>query len=82
MIDGQPVADANTQTLCSIDAPDSGGEIGTQKAAIGCFISQPPHGCKAHVDGGGGKIFLFEKESIAKNDRAVKSEPWFMPGSD
>jgi hypothetical protein len=73
LINSQPVANPNAETLCPFDTADSGGQFRAQKASVGGFIGEPPHSGQAHVDSRGCEVLLFEKELLAKDDSAVKS---------
>src|SRR6202166_3101241 len=44
LIDGQPVANPYTQTLCALDSTGSCGQVRAQKASIGGFIGETSHG--------------------------------------
>jgi hypothetical protein len=43
LIDCQPVANPNAETLHAFDAADSGGQFRAQEASIGGFIGETSH---------------------------------------
>jgi hypothetical protein len=43
LIDCQPVANPNAETLRAFDAADSGGQFRAQEASIGGFIGETSH---------------------------------------
>jgi hypothetical protein len=61
-------ANPNAQTLCPVDAADSG---------IGGFVGEPPHGGSADVDGRGCKVLLFEEKTAAKDNGSVNGRARF-----
>ena len=59
------------------------GQLGTQQASGGGFVSQATHGCKL-VDGVGGQMPRFQVHAIAHHDDAVEGQPRFgaVPGDE
>ena len=45
--------------------------------SVGGLIREPPHGGYANVNGGGCKVFLFEKEPVTKDNRPVEGQTRF-----
>jgi len=66
--------------LDSLDAANSRGQLGTQQASVGSFVSQATHGCKLLVDRVGGQMPRFQVQAIAHDDDAVEGQPRFGAG--
>jgi hypothetical protein len=47
----QPISDTNSEPFNSFDATDTGGEIGTEKTAIGGLVRQSTHCRQSQVNG-------------------------------
>ena len=52
-----------------------GGQLGTQQARVGGFVSEATHGCKLLVDGGGGQVPRFQVHTIVNDDGAIEGQP-------
>ena len=77
MIGRQPIPDAHTILLYTLDPPDSGRKVGTQKAAIGSLVGKSANGGKPQVDSGGGILSLFEADPVARHHGLVEREAGF-----
>jgi hypothetical protein len=60
------------ETPGPFDTTDSCRKIWTQKARIRGFISKTPHSGQVDIDRGGREVFLFEKESVTKDNSSVE----------
>jgi hypothetical protein len=67
----QPVANPHAQPFHSLDTPDASRQVRAEKATVGGFVGEPPHGRKANVDGRGCEVSLFERKSVTKDDGSV-----------
>lgn len=47
----QPVANPDTQSFCTFDSGDAGGEFRAQQPCVGSFIGETADCCQANVDG-------------------------------
>ena len=50
LVGSQPIPDAHSMLLYSLDSPDSGRKIGTQKSALRRFIRESPNSGEMQVD--------------------------------
>ena len=53
LIDTQPIANPDSQSLRALDSPDSRGQLRAQEPGVGGFVSQSPHCRQAYVDRSG-----------------------------
>jgi hypothetical protein len=75
LLSAQPVAGAKPELLDSLDAANPRGQLGTQQASVGGFVSQAAHGSKLLVDGVGGQMPRFPVHAITSDDDAVEGQP-------
>jgi hypothetical protein len=52
LVGSQPIPDAHSMLLYSLDSPDSGRKIGTQKSAVRRFIRESANSGETQVDRG------------------------------
>ena len=76
LLRAQPITRPESELLDSLDATNPRGQLGTQQASVGGFVSQATHGCKLLVDGVGGQMPRFQVHAIAHDD-AVEGQPRF-----
>src|ERR1700687_5777278 len=75
LLRAQPITGPESELLDSPDAANPSGQIGTQQASVGGFVSQATHGCKLLVDGVGGQMPRFQVHAIPHDDDAVEGQP-------
>jgi hypothetical protein len=51
LLHAQPITGPESELLDSLDAANPCGQLGTQQASVGGFVSQATYGCKLLVDG-------------------------------
>jgi hypothetical protein len=71
----QPITGPESELLDSLDAANPRGQLGTQQASVGGFVSQATHGCKLLVDGVGGQMPRFQVHAIAHDHDAIAGQP-------
>jgi len=54
----KPVTPTRAQFADTFDAMNPGCQFGAQQTSVGCFVSQPAHGCKSDVDSSRSKAAL------------------------
>jgi hypothetical protein len=59
--------DRNPSCLTPLTRLNPRGQLGTQQASVGGFVSQATHGCKLLVDGVGGQMPRFQVQAIDSN---------------
>jgi len=64
LVDGQPITNANSQTLRTLDTPNSRRQLRAQEPSVDGFICQPPHRSQAHVDSREREVVLLQEEPI------------------
>ena len=84
LLRAQPITGPESELLDSLDAANPRGQLGTQQASVGGFVSQATHGCKLLVDGVGGQMPRFQVHAIAHDDDAVEGQPRLgaVPGDE
>ncbi len=84
LLRAQPIPGPESELLDSLDAANPRGQLGTQQASVGGFVSQATHGCKLLVDGAGGQMPRFQVHAIAHDDDAVEGQPRLgaVPGDE
>ena len=84
LLRAQPIPGPESELLDSLHAANPGGQLGTQQASVGGFVSQATHGCKLLVDGVGGQMSRFQVHAIAHDDDAVEGQPRLgaVPGDE
>jgi hypothetical protein len=74
LIEGQPIANPDSQSLRAFDPADSCGQFWAQKPGVRRFVSQSPNRCQAHVDSGGSEVVLFKEEPIPEDNCSVERQ--------
>src|SRR5713101_6284968 len=84
LLRAQPITGPESELLDSLDAANPRGQLGTQQASVGGFVSQATHGRKLLVDGVGGQMPRFQVHAIAYDDDAVEGQPRLgaVPGDE
>jgi hypothetical protein len=68
--------DRNPNCFTSLTRLIPGGQLGTEQARVGAFVSEPTPGCKLLVDGGGGgQVPRFHVRTIVNDDEAIEGQP-------
>jgi hypothetical protein len=68
--------DRNPNCFTSLTRLIPGGQLGTEQARVGAFVSEPTPGCKLLVDGGGGgQVPRFQVRTIVNDDEAIEGQP-------
>jgi hypothetical protein len=67
--------DRNANCFTPLTRLIPGGQLGTQQARVGGFVSEATHGCKLLVDGGGGQVPRFQVHTIVNDDGAIEGQP-------
>ena len=70
----QPITGTAPELLDPFHSADAGGQLGTQQARIGGFVSQTAHGCELLVDGVRGQTSRLQVHPIADYDDAVEGQ--------
>ena len=84
LLRAQPISGPESELLDSLDAANPRGQLRTQQASVGGFVSQATHGGQLLVDGVGGQMPRFQVHAIAHDDDAVEGQPRLgaVPGDE
>lgn len=75
LLRAQPITGPESELLDSLDAANPRGQLGTQQASVGGFVSQATNRSELLVDGVGGQMPRFQVHAIAHDDDAVEGQP-------
>jgi len=84
LLRAQPIPGPKSKLLDSLDPANPRGQLGTQQARVGGFVSQATHGCKLLVDGVGGQMPRFQVHAVAHDYNPVQCEARLraVPGNE
>jgi hypothetical protein len=74
LIRTQPIAQPDTEFLCSLHAANAGRQLGTQQTGISSLICQSPHGGQSQVNNGRSQVTGFQLQLVTEDDGPVEGQ--------